>query len=46
MSRTGEMRCIILLAAFNGSPNHRDPDGKARFANPAEHGVRPLLVRC
>jgi hypothetical protein len=33
MSRTGEMRCIILLAAFNGSPNHRDPDGKARFAN-------------
>jgi len=33
MAGTGELRRIILIAAFNGSPNHRDPDGKARFAN-------------
>jgi hypothetical protein len=33
MAGTDEMRRIILIAAFNGSPNHRDPDGKARFAN-------------
>jgi hypothetical protein len=33
MAGTAEMRRIILIAAFNGSPNHRDPDGKVRFAN-------------
>ena len=33
MAGTAELRRIIFIAAFNGSPNHRDPDGKARFAN-------------
>lgn len=33
LAGTPEMRRIVFVAAFSGSPNHRDPDERARFAN-------------
>jgi hypothetical protein len=33
MAGTPEMRRIVFIAVFGGSPNHRDPDERVRFAN-------------